>query len=117
MNCPKCGCDKPYDIKNDPDETHYGKRVCADCGRWLKWLTDPTSNSKLKRFLKPTYNDDYEIDFGKHEGKLLSDMIHEEAGYLKWMSKQDFPEEVLLIINGVLEDGMEFISDLKKEGL
>ncbi len=118
MKFPKCDCDKYFDIKLDDQEYHWGKRVCSDCGGWLKWLTNPVSNSKLKRFLKPNYNGDYEIVFGrKHFGDLLSDVIMEDRRYLTWMSKSDFPKEVLLIINGVLEDGMQFISDLKRRGL
>lgn len=117
MKCLKCGCDKYFDIKLDDQEHHWGKRVCADCGGWLKHLTNPVNNSQLKRFLKPTYNGDYELVFSQYRGWLLSDMIMENRGFLVWMTTKDFPKEVLLIINGVLEDGMQFISDLKKEGL
>ncbi len=40
--------------------------------------------------------------FGKHKGRLLSDIAKNERKYLLWMGKEDFPEDTLAIVAGVL---------------
>jgi uncharacterized protein (DUF3820 family) len=51
--------------------------------------------------------DDVMLEFGKHKGRMLSDVANTEPSYLKWMLKEKFPED--------LKDVCEYL--LKKLGI
>ena len=34
-----------------------------------------------------------EINFGKHKGKLVKDILLNEPGYYNWMMEGDFPQQ------------------------
>jgi uncharacterized protein (DUF3820 family) len=43
--------------------------------------------------------DDAVLLFGKHKGKEVSTLAKKEPGYLSWMLRQEFPEELLEIVH------------------
>lgn len=47
MHCQKCGSITLKEILT-PNEKHYAKLVCSDCGAWIKWLPNPEGNYKDK---------------------------------------------------------------------
>jgi uncharacterized protein (DUF3820 family) len=51
--------------------------------------------------------DDVMLEFGKHKGKMLSAVVNTNPGYVKWMLKEKFPED--------LKDVCEYL--LKKLGI
>lgn len=36
------------DVVETPEGPHYAKEVCADCGRFIKWLPKPENLQKIK---------------------------------------------------------------------
>jgi len=109
--CPKCGCKKTYDITLPDEEIHYGKRVCAECGRWLKWIKSPDK----ERFLYRQDNGDYKFVFGKYDGELLSEVILTKRGlsYVQWMMANDFPKKVHDAIEESAERGRDVGYDIE----
>jgi hypothetical protein len=49
QHCPRCQGTYFID-KHDPTEPHAGKRVCADCGRFITWLPKPWSKERAAAF-------------------------------------------------------------------
>jgi len=47
-------------------------------------------------------NGDVVFAFGKHSGRPLRDIAGEAPGYLEWIAKQDFPEDMLDLVRRAL---------------
>lgn len=42
-SCSRCGSNNLKRLTGEDEVTaHYGRLICEDCGRFLKWLRDPT---------------------------------------------------------------------------
>jgi uncharacterized protein (DUF3820 family) len=41
---------------------------------------------------------DAKLNFGKHNGRLVSDLANKEVGYLNWMMGQEFPEPLMDVV-------------------
>lgn len=57
--------------------------------------------SSGKYYLK-TDGTDAVLNFGKHSGKALTQILDEDPSYLKWMLEQDFPEGLSEIVEELL---------------
>lgn len=41
--CPRCDSTNLIEQKGDDEPTkHYGRLMCGDCGKWIRWLRDPS---------------------------------------------------------------------------
>jgi len=49
-------------------------------------------------------NGEYYLAFGKHSGKSLKEMAQNNPGYLEWILKKDFEDDIKDIIKGVLAE-------------
>lgn len=62
----------------------------------------------LHKFFKPVgesggHEFDYECVFGKkHYGELLSQVVEEDPDWLEWICDQNFPAEVIELIESVI---------------
>lgn len=66
-----------------------------------------TEQSALGRYFKPIKigkATDYEFQFGKYKGALLSDILNDDWEYIKWILHQDFPPEVNELLNGCMDN-------------
>lgn len=61
----------------------------------------------------PIGENDFEFNFGKMRGKLLSDVAESDPDYLTWMMKGNFPKDVQELIQNVLDDVTGFIQGVK----
>ena len=54
------------------------------------------------------YNDDDEpvINFGKHRGRLLKDILRNDSGYFRWMMDADFPRNTKWVLQEI-HDGLK----------
>ncbi len=94
----------------------------------MKAGTDVVVGSKSKGIGKYRISgdgDDAVLKFGKHKGKQISELIKTNPGYLDWMSRQDFPDELKDVIRhqqsllttrladeeGVMFEGMDGMLD------
>lgn len=52
------------------------------------------------------YNDDDEpvINFGKHRGRLLKDILRNDSGYFRWMMDADFPRNTKWVLQEIHDD-------------
>ena len=46
------------------------------------------------------------IGFGKNQGRLLRELTKTDAGYLKWILKGEFPEDLKSIIKDAMDNGI-----------
>ena len=107
MACPKCDSVhvKTHLMTEGP---HYAKQVCGDCGKFLKWEKNPNRESVLHKFFKPVgesggHEYDYICEFGKkHRGEYLSEIAEDDPDWLEWICGQDFPAEVIELIESVI---------------
>lgn len=58
FKCPRCSGEN-IKFFETPNLTHYGKNECADCGRWIEWVSNPESNRKKNPLRK------MKLDVGK----------------------------------------------------
>lgn len=63
-------------------------------------LTDPEQVDKNRRF--KWNGDEVIINFGKHSGRGLRDIAENEPGFLRWIIKSDFSDEVKEIASNAL---------------
>lgn len=63
-----------------------------DIGQLDEYTTQRRIVDFAGRFI---YNDrdEVEFNFGKHKGRLVSDVLKREPGYFSWMMSSDFPED------------------------
>ena len=107
MGCLKCGAVERQTIMMDTGP-HYAKEICADCGKFFKWIRNPDRELVLHKFFKPVgesggHDFDYECCFGKkHYGELLSEIVEEDPKYLEWIARSDFPDEVIELVESVV---------------
>lgn len=52
MTCPRCGSEQTTIVEGKGP--HHARENCADCGRWLRWVTRP---SNAVRPAKPPSSD------------------------------------------------------------
>ena len=93
VECYHCGHIGEPEFILTPEIVHYGKDVCAECGRFMKWVKDP--NATYSNLMTEMDSDDPVLQFGKHRGIHISAVPDE---YLKWMYEADFPEAIIQIV-------------------
>lgn len=62
--------------------------------------SDPDSVDRTRRFR--WVGDDVVVNFGKFAGRQLKDIAENEPGFLRWIMRSDFPEEVKKISSDAL---------------
>jgi len=102
MACKYCGSVETKEILT-PELMHYAKLVCADCDRWIKWIPNPDRKSVLHNFFQPVGDpdnpDDYICVFGKkHMDHRLSEIALHDPQWLEWIAENDFPQEVIDLV-------------------
>lgn len=65
--------------------THY-KLECLDCGRFIKW--------------KPQNSSEFKLWFGKYKDKRLKEIPHD---YLKWLKENNSNKKLVSKVNNYLE--------------
>lgn len=63
---------------------------------------DTTSTDQARRYFEPTFDGtDGRLTFGKHRGRLVSELAATEDGfkYLSWCLTKQFPGEFLALVN------------------
>ena len=94
MKCPNCGCELTRTILT-PEMVHYAKSVCPDCGTFLKWLPYPhKEEAPFDHLLIAQSDGDYEVNFGKHKGELLTSAMNDDGRYFLNFVFEKFPENV-----------------------
>ena len=62
--------------------------------------TDPDALDRNRRF--KWNGDEVVVNFGKYSGRTLRDLAENEPGFLRWIVKNDFPEDVKQIASDAL---------------
>ena len=63
-------------------------------------MTDPDAVDRSRRF--KWNGDDVIVNFGKYAGRTLRDVAENEPGFLRWIIKNDFPDDVRSIAEKAL---------------
>ena len=63
-------------------------------------MTDPDAVDKNRRF--KWNGDEVVVNFGKYAGRTLRDIAENEPGFLRWIIKNDFPDDVRDIAGNAL---------------
>jgi hypothetical protein len=79
QSCPRCQ-GTHFTDQYDPTGPHAGRRVCADCGRFVAWLPAPWSRERAERF---------EFKFGAFAGWKVGDLARDHRGreHLRWLAR------------------------------
>lgn len=79
LTCYHCGViDEPDVVDSGP----HRKAVCRHCGLYIKFLEQPMTLERAKRF---------SLYFGKYKGKTLDEIMNDPKGkgYLKWLMETE----------------------------
>jgi len=94
MKCPKCESEKTTTIMT-PELTHWAKSICQDCGAFIKWMPYPgNSGGPFDHLLIEQGDGDYEVNFGKHKGEMLSAAMVDDGQYFLDFVLEEFPDNV-----------------------
>ena len=63
-------------------------------------ITDPDALDRTRRF--KWNGEDVVVNFGKYSGRTLRDIAENEPGFLRWIIKNDFPDDVREIAGNAL---------------
>ena len=63
-------------------------------------ITDPDALDRTRRF--KWNGEDVVVNFGKYSGRSLRDIAENEPGFLRWIIKNDFPDDVREIAGNAL---------------
>ena len=63
-------------------------------------MTDPDAVDRNRRF--KWNGDEVMVNFGKYAGRSLRDIAENEPGFLRWIIKSDFPDDVRSIAEKAL---------------
>jgi DNA polymerase-3 subunit epsilon len=63
-------------------------------------VTDPDAVDRNRRF--KWNGDEVVVNFGKYAGRTLRDVAENEPGFLRWIIKSDFPDDVRSIAEKAL---------------
>ncbi len=74
-------------------------RTAAELADWSD-MTDPDAVDRTRRF--KWNGDEVVVNFGKYAGRTLKDITENEPGFLRWIIKSDFPDDVRTIAEKAL---------------
>lgn len=105
-----------WDFPDDPPVEAEGKRG-LDMRKMRKAVKRRAVPAKTSgKFKISADGEDAVLLFGKHKGKEVSLLAKKEPDYLKWMQRQEFPEELLSVVQHqlIVNDRLKNVAPMYK---
>lgn len=68
-----------------PELRHRGKMVCGSCGAFIKWAGKAQVTDMDRWAVFDEEDGNYVMNFGKHKGRAIRDVIRENPEYFRWL--------------------------------
>lgn len=70
-------------VQEPPESPHFGRRVCASCGKFAGWEPNPDPVARARNF---------KMFFGCHRGQRLGHLLTVDPDYVRWLA-ETFPAD------------------------